>query len=119
MVESLFNGPVFRYRNTDIRFALPHDGKHLTPPHQDHFYVRQTDQFCTAWVPLMPIGLDGGVLAIAENSHKWDYLSMLSTKLRIPISFAEENSAGFLQTRSLALGLQPNMRPVTSFYSTA
>src|SRR6476620_10651836 len=35
VVESLFNGPVFRYRNTDIRFALPHDGKHLTPPHQD------------------------------------------------------------------------------------
>jgi len=70
VLESLFNAPVFRYRNTDIRFALPYDEKHLTPPHQDHFYIRQTDQFCTAWVPLMPIALDGGVLAIAKNSHR-------------------------------------------------
>ena len=74
LIERLFAGPVFRYRNTDIRFALPNDERHLTPPHQDHFFIRQTDQFRTAWVPLMLIGQDAGPLAIAKNSHRMGLL---------------------------------------------
>ncbi len=74
LIERLFEGPVFRYRNTDIRFALPNDERHLTPPHQDHFFIRQTDQFRTAWVPLMSIGQDAGQLAIAKQSHRMGLL---------------------------------------------
>jgi hypothetical protein len=74
LIERLFEGPVFRYRNTDIRFALPYDERHLTPPHQDHFFIRQTDQFRTAWVPLMAIGQDAGPLAIAKQSHRMGLL---------------------------------------------
>ena len=74
LLERLFQGPVFRYRNTDIRFALPNDERHLTPPHQDHFFVRESDQFRTAWVPLMSIGVDAGPLAIAKHSHRMGLL---------------------------------------------
>jgi hypothetical protein len=69
IIERVFDGPVFQYANTDIRFALPNDVQHLTPPHQDHYFIRQTDQFLTAWVPLMSINRDAGGLAIAKESH--------------------------------------------------
>jgi hypothetical protein len=67
--ERIFDGPVFQYANTDIRFALPNDERHLTPPHQDHFFIRQTDQFRTVWIPLIDINQDAGGLAIAKRSH--------------------------------------------------
>jgi hypothetical protein len=70
LIERLFEGPVFQYRNTDIRFAIPNDERHLTPPHQDHFFIRQTDQ----WIPLMSIGQDAGPLAIAKRSHRMGLL---------------------------------------------
>jgi len=63
-VKRIFTEPVFMYRNTDIRFALPKDAKHLTPPHQDHFFIRQTDRFRTAWIPLMNIQKEVGGLMI-------------------------------------------------------
>jgi 1-deoxypentalenic acid 11beta-hydroxylase len=49
-IEHLFGEPVFLYRNTDIRFALPNDAVHLTPPHQDHFFIRKTDRFRTVYI---------------------------------------------------------------------
>jgi len=70
LMGRLFGGPVFRYRNVDIRFALPNDARHLTPPHQDHFYIRQTDRFRTVWTPLISIGEGAGALAIAKGSHR-------------------------------------------------
>src|SRR5438067_1279339 len=55
LMERVFCEPVFRYRNTDIRFALPEDQIHMTPPHQDHFFIRHTTEFRTAWIPLMDV----------------------------------------------------------------
>ncbi|MFN8006885.1 MAG: phytanoyl-CoA dioxygenase family protein [Terriglobia bacterium] len=69
LFEKIFGEPVFLYRNTDIRFALPNDERHLTPPHQDHFFIRQTNRFRTAWIPLMNINRDMGGLATAQRSH--------------------------------------------------
>ncbi len=69
IIERVFDAPVFLYANTDIRFALPNDERHLTPPHQDHFFIRQTDQFRTVWIPLIDINQDAGGLAIAKRSH--------------------------------------------------
>lgn len=70
LIERIFGEPVFTYRNTDIRFALPNDAKHQTPAHQDHFFIRQTDRFRTAWIPLMEIDPDMGGLALAPRSHQ-------------------------------------------------
>ena len=68
-VEGIFAEPVFMYRNVDIRFALPNDEKHLTPSHQDHFFIRQTERFRTVWIPLTPIERKVGGLAVAARSH--------------------------------------------------
>jgi len=70
LIEMVFGEPVFMYRNTDIRFALPRDTKHLTPPHQDHFFIRQTNNFRTVWIPLMNIEQEVGGLALAARSHR-------------------------------------------------
>jgi hypothetical protein len=68
-VEGIFAEPVFMYRNVDIRFALPNDEKHLTPSHQDHFFIRQTERFRTVWIPLMNIERKVGGVAVAARSH--------------------------------------------------
>lgn len=68
-IEAIFAEPVFMYQNVDIRFALPNDEKHLTPSHQDHFFIRQTERFRTVWIPLMPIERKVGGLAVAARSH--------------------------------------------------
>jgi hypothetical protein len=70
LIAKIFGEPVFAYRNTDIRFALPNDNRHLTPPHQDHFFIRQTDLFRTVWIPLMDIERKVGGLALAVRSHR-------------------------------------------------
>jgi ectoine hydroxylase-related dioxygenase (phytanoyl-CoA dioxygenase family) len=68
-IEAIFAEPVFMYQNVDIRFALPNDEKHLTPSHQDHFFIRQTERFRTVWIPLMPVERKVGGLAVAARSH--------------------------------------------------
>jgi len=69
LIEEIFAEPVFMYRNVDIRFALPNDAKHLTPSHQDHFFIRQTERFRTVWIPLMRIERNVGGLTVAARSH--------------------------------------------------
>src|SRR4030095_2976676 len=68
-VEGIFAEPVFMYRNVDIRFALPNDEKHLTPSHQDHFFIRQTESFRTLWIPLMTIERKVWGLPAAGRRH--------------------------------------------------
>src|SRR5437868_5978451 len=41
----------------------------MTPPHQDHFFIRHTTEFRTAWIPLMHVEPAMGGLALAERSH--------------------------------------------------
>ena len=68
--ERLFGGPVFTFRSCTIRYTVPNDEKHGSPPHQDHFYINHTTDFRTMWVPLMDIYLELAGLAVAESSHK-------------------------------------------------
>src|SRR5262249_24504759 len=70
LMERVFGQPVFLFKGTNIRYALPHDRLHVTPPHQDHFFIRANNEFRTLWVPLMEIGRDVGGLALARGSHK-------------------------------------------------
>ena len=70
LMERVFGGPVVLFKGTNIRYALPHDGAHLTPAHQDHFFIRGNREFRTVWVPLMAIDRRVGGLAVAAGSHK-------------------------------------------------
>jgi 1-deoxypentalenic acid 11beta-hydroxylase len=70
LMEQVFGGPVFLFKGTNIRYALPHDQTYLTPPHQDHFFIRANSEFRTLWVPQMEIGADVGGLALAVGSHR-------------------------------------------------
>lgn len=53
-----------------FHYAMPSDDAYLTPPHQDHFYNRETDQFRMIWIPLMDLEIANGGLAIAAGSQK-------------------------------------------------
>src|ERR1700722_17447981 len=66
----IVGGPVRISVNVGIRYALPADEKYLTPAHQDHFFIRETNDFCMLWVPLMEIDEQVGGLAIAAGSNK-------------------------------------------------
>jgi 1-deoxypentalenic acid 11beta-hydroxylase len=70
LLERVFGGPVFLFKGTNIRYALPHDPAHVTPPHQDHFFIRGNRAFRTVWVPLMDIDRHVGGLAVAAGSHR-------------------------------------------------
>jgi 1-deoxypentalenic acid 11beta-hydroxylase len=66
----VFGEEVFIFRGTNIRYAIPHDDLHVTPPHQDHFFVGPNDDFRTVWIPLMRIEESVGGLAVARGSHR-------------------------------------------------
>ena len=69
-LEAIFGGPVRISPSIGIRYALPEDEKYLTPAHQDHYFIRQTKEFCMLWIPLMTIDETVGGLAIAEGANK-------------------------------------------------
>ena len=66
----VFGEPVFTFRSLTVRYALPADARHISLPHQDHFFIRHTAAFRTLWVPLLPIEPAGGALAVACGSHR-------------------------------------------------
>ena len=68
--EKVLGGPVHIFRSTTIRYALPSDAVHVTPAHQDHFFIGPNSDFRTAWIPLMTIDPALGGLALATASHK-------------------------------------------------
>ena len=70
LMERVFGEPIFMFRGTNVRYSLPNDQVHLTPPHQDHFFIRGNCEFRTVWIPLMEIGEEVGGLALAAGSHK-------------------------------------------------
>ncbi len=69
-VDIAFGEKVRVGRSIGFRYSMPTDAPYLTPPHQDHFYIRETDEFRMIWVPLMDMEIANGGLAIAAGSHK-------------------------------------------------
>ena len=69
-LRRVFGEPVFTFRSLTVRYALPADDRHISLPHQDHFFIRHTAAFRTLWVPLLPIEPTGGALAVAAGSHR-------------------------------------------------
>ena len=69
-VDIAFGEKVRIARSIGFRYSMPTDAPYLTPPHQDHFYIRETDEFRMIWIPLMDLEIDNGGLAIAAGSHR-------------------------------------------------
>jgi len=69
-VEKIFGQPVFISPGVNIRYAVPRADAYVTPAHQDHFFVRQTDDFRTLWVPHMDIDERVSPLALAARFYK-------------------------------------------------
>ena len=69
-LRRVFGEPVFTFRSLTVRYALPADDRHISLPHQDHFFIRHTAAFRTLWVPLLPTEPAGGALAVAAGSHR-------------------------------------------------
>jgi 1-deoxypentalenic acid 11beta-hydroxylase len=70
LFKLIFGESVFVFRSPTVRYALPDDPEHVSPPHQDYFFVRINRSFRTLWIPLMDIDEEVGGLAIAPGSHK-------------------------------------------------
>ena len=68
--RKIFGEEVFVFKSPTVRFSLPHDSQHVSPPHQDYFFVRINQSFRTFWIPLMDIDEEVGGLAIAPGIHK-------------------------------------------------
>ena len=111
LFEKIFGEPVFMYRNTDIRFALPKDEKHLTPSHQDHFFIRQTNRFRTAWIPLMNIEREVGGLALAARSHQSGLLEHVEHETAYSYIFRGRKQRGVPLERIQQNWLTANYRP--------
>ncbi|HVX22634.1 MAG TPA: phytanoyl-CoA dioxygenase family protein [Acidimicrobiales bacterium] len=69
VLEAAYGGPVFVYKQTLLRVALPTFGRYDQPPHQDGYYVDSED-FRTVWVPLVTIPREVGGLAVARSSQR-------------------------------------------------
>jgi 1-deoxypentalenic acid 11beta-hydroxylase len=70
VLERVFGVPVVVFRSTTIRYSVPNDEQHVTPPHQDHFFIGPNDDFRTAWIPLMEIPRTVGGLCLGVGSHR-------------------------------------------------
>src|SRR5262245_44716850 len=70
LMERVLGEAVYKFKATNIRYSLPHDPRHVTPPHQDHFFIRANSEFRTVWIPLMPIDKRVGGLVVAAGSHR-------------------------------------------------
>jgi 1-deoxypentalenic acid 11beta-hydroxylase len=111
LFEKIFGEPVFMYRNTDIRFALPKDEKHLTPSHQDHFFIRQTNRFRTAWIPLMNIEREVGGLTLAARSHELGLLEHVEHETAYSYIFRGRKQRGVPWERIVQEWLTTDYRP--------
>ena len=60
-IDIAYGEPGYIAPTVGFRHAMPSDTPYVTPPHQDYFYIQQTDQFRMIWIPLMDL----------ENRQRW------------------------------------------------
>ena len=70
VIDVAYGEPGYIAPSVGFRYSMPTDAVFLTPNHQDHFFVRQTDEFRMIWIPLMDLEIQNGGLAIAAGSHR-------------------------------------------------
>ena len=69
-IDIAYGEPGYIAPSVGFRYSLPTDATYLTPSHQDHFFIRQTDRFRMIWIPLMDLEIANGGLTIAAGSHR-------------------------------------------------
>jgi len=85
-----------------LRYARPRDDGHAAPPHQDSAQNGPNMDWCTFWVPLMPIDENVGGLAVARDSHlsgerphrPHETARSVETRNRVSLT-VEEDPAGY------------------------
>lgn len=70
----LFDGETFVHPLKILRTIFPVAQKHTTPPHQDFYHVRGTEDTWTSWMPLGDCPPLLGGLAVVPGSHHWGLL---------------------------------------------
>ena len=73
--EEVLGEPAFVFRSTTIRYYPSAVGSeetpaHLTPLHQDGFYIGPNKDFRTFWMPLIATTGGAGGVALADGSHR-------------------------------------------------
>ncbi len=73
-LDILFNGETLVHPLKILRTIFPQAQEHTTPPHQDYFHVRGTENTWTSWIPIgnCPTALGG--LTLVPGSHYWGLL---------------------------------------------
>jgi len=94
LMESVFGEPVFMYKSHNIRYALPSDAKHVTPPHQDYFFIRINQSFRTLWIPLMDIDEEVGGLVLGSGSHKRGLIEHVEQETSVSYIFKGRKQRG-------------------------
>ncbi|RZK60763.1 MAG: phytanoyl-CoA dioxygenase [Pedobacter sp.] len=70
----LFDGETLVHPLKILRTIFPQAQKHTTPPHQDYFHVRGTENTWTSWIPLGDCDKELGGLTLVPGSQNWGLL---------------------------------------------
>jgi ectoine hydroxylase-related dioxygenase (phytanoyl-CoA dioxygenase family) len=73
-LDSLFGGETFVHPLKILRTIFPAAQNYTTPPHQDYYHVRGTEETWTSWIPLGDCKKELGGLAVVPGSHHWGLL---------------------------------------------
>jgi ectoine hydroxylase-related dioxygenase (phytanoyl-CoA dioxygenase family) len=73
-LDLLFGGDTMIHPLKILRTIFPQAQKHTTPPHQDYFHVRGTENTWTSWIPLGDCNKELGGLTLVPGSHNWGLL---------------------------------------------
>lgn len=69
LFETLFGQPVLAMPRNIARMIGPGTERITTPPHQDYWYIKGTEQVWTLWMPLGDCPGEMGGLAVLPGSH--------------------------------------------------
>jgi ectoine hydroxylase-related dioxygenase (phytanoyl-CoA dioxygenase family) len=74
LISKLVDGPAMLHRLRIGRVTFPNNVSQTTGAHQDHWYIRGTQETYTIWTPLgdCPIALGG--LAVLPGSHRHGFI---------------------------------------------
>lgn len=73
-LDVIFDGATFVHPLKILRTIFPFAQNYTTPPHQDYYHVRGTENTWTSWIPLGDCPAELGGLAVVPGSHRWGLL---------------------------------------------
>lgn len=95
-IDIAYGEPGYIAPSVGFRYSMPTDAVYLIPNHQDHFFIRQTDQFRMIWIPLMDLEIANGGLAIAAGSHRRGILDHVELPDVLSYGFKGRTQKGIL-----------------------